>query len=83
MRLVVVPAFVLVLLRFSGIASLAPNGRDVLLITFLACITPSASTITNMAVVYEKDADYASAINVATTICCIVTMPLMVLLYTL
>ncbi len=83
MRLLVVPAFVLVLLRFTGIANLAPNGRDVLLITFLACITPSASTITNMAVVYEKDADYASAINVATTLCCIVTMPLMVMLYTL
>jgi len=83
MRLIVVPAFVLVLLRFTGIAELAPNGRDVLLITFLACITPSASTITNMAVVYDRDADYASAINVATTLCCIVTMPLMVMLYTL
>ena len=83
MRLIVVPAFVLVLLRFSGIANLVSNGRDVLLITFLASITPSASTITNMSVVYERDADYASAINVATTLCCIVTMPLMVMLYTL
>ena len=83
MRLIGVPLFVLALLRFSGIAGLAPNGRDVLLITFLACITPSASTITNMAVVYEKDADYASAINVATTLGCIITMPLLVALYML
>jgi len=83
MRLIGVPLFVLALLRFSGIAGLAPNGRDVLLITFLACITPSASTITNRAVVDEKDADYASAINVATTLGCIITMPLLVALYML
>ena len=82
MRLIAVPLFVFVILRFTGITELAPNGKDVLLITFLACMTPSASTITNMAVVYERDADYASAINVATTIGCIITMPLMVALYT-
>ena len=83
MRLVAVPLFVFVLLRFTGIDGLAPNGRDVLLITFLACMTPSASTITNMAVVYDRDADYASAINVATTLGCVITMPLMVALYTM
>lgn len=83
MRLIAVPAFTLVMLRFTGIANLAPNGRDVLLITFLASTTPSASTITNMAVVYDRDADYASAINVATTFGCVITMPIMVALYTL
>ena len=83
MRLIAVPLFVFAILRFTGIANLAPNGRDVLLITFLACMTPSASTITNMAVVYDRDADYASAINVATTLGCIITMPLMVALYTM
>lgn len=83
LRLIAVPMIMLVVLRFTGIANLAPNGRDVLLITFLACTTPSASTITNMAVVYDRDADYASAINVATTLGCIVTMPLLVMLYTL
>ena len=47
----------------------------------LAICTPSASTLTQMAQVYGKDADYASAINVVTTLLCIVTMPLMVALY--
>ena len=51
--------------------------------TFLATMTPSASTITNMSVVYGRDADYASAINVTTTLLCIITMPLMVALYTM
>ena len=32
---------------------------------------------------YGKDADYASAINVVTTLLCIFTMPLMVALYQL
>ena len=51
------------------------------MITLLAMTTPSASTVTQMAQVYGKDADYASAINVVTTLCCIFTMPLMVTLY--
>ena len=49
--------------------------------SLLAICTPSASTLTQMAQVYGKDADYASAINVVTTLLCIVTMPLMVALY--
>lgn len=51
------------------------------MITLIACITPSASTITQMAQIYGQNADYASAINVITTILCIVTMPVLVLLY--
>ena len=52
-----------------------------LLIVFLAVITPSASTITQMCQVYGNDSQYASAINVMTTLFSIVTMPLMVLLF--
>ena len=47
----------------------------------LAVITPSASTITQMCQVYGNDSQYASAINVMTTLFSIVTMPLMVLLF--
>ena len=54
-----------------------------LLVSLLATCTPSASTITQMAQIYGKDADYASAINVVTTLLCIFTMPLMVALYQL
>jgi len=83
LRLIAVPLITLAFLKFSGIASLVPGGKDVLLITFLATSTPSASTITNLTQIYGKNADYASAINVATTLLCIVTMPVMVMLYTL
>ena len=81
LRLIVFPLFVLVFLKFSGIAGLVENGRQILLITFMATITPAASTITQMAQIYGRDADYASAINVVTTLTCMVTMPIMVMLY--
>ena len=38
-----------------------------MLIVFLAVITPSASTVTQMCQVYGNDSRYASAINVVTT----------------
>ena len=81
LRLVGIPLIGIVLLKYSGLAALVPEGRTILLVTLLAICTPSASTLTQMAQVYGKDADYASAINVVTTLLCVVTMPLMVALY--
>ena len=83
LRLIVFPMFVLVFLKFSGMQGLVENGFEILLITFLASIAPSASTITQVSQIYGKDADYASAINVVTTLSCMLTMPLMVMLYQL
>ena len=83
LRLVVIPLLMLIFLKFSGIAQIVPGGKEVLLVTFLAVITPSASTITQLAQVYGQDADYAGSINVLTTILCIITMPVMVALYQL
>lgn len=80
-RLIGFPLLNIILLKVSGLAGMVPAGETILLITLLATITPSASTITQMSQVYGKDADYASAINVATTLLCIVTMPLMVMIY--
>lgn len=82
-RLIVIPLLVLAFLKFSGIARIIPNGGEVLLVTFLAVITPSASSITQLAQMYGQDADYAGSINVLTTILCIITMPVMVALYQL
>ena len=82
-RLIVIPMLTLAFLKFSGMAQMVPNGGEVLLVTFLAVITPSASTITQLAQMYDHDADYAGSINVLTTILCIITMPSMVALYQL
>lgn len=81
LRLIVVPISVMALLKLSGIANLVPGGKQVLLVTFLAVTTPSATTLTQFAQVYDRDAKYACAINVLTTLLCIVTIPVMVTLY--
>lgn len=81
LRLIVVPAIALVLIKFSYLASLSSNGPKIMLIVFLAIITPSASTVTQMCQVYRNDSQYASAINVVTTLLAIITMPLMVMLF--
>ena len=81
LRLISVPLLSLILLKFSHLASLSAHGNQIMLIVFLAVITPSASTVTQMCQVYGNDSRYASAINVVTTLFSIVTMPLMVMLF--
>jgi predicted permease len=80
LRLIVVPLLVLLLLKGT---TLSRYGDGALLVTFLATTTPPASTLTSMSLVYGADAEYASSINVVTTLCGIVTMPIMVFLYTI
>ena len=82
LRMIVIPLIALALIKLSRIAALSSDAPKIMLIVFLAMITPSASTVTQICQVYGNDAKYASAINVVTTLCAIVTMPLMVLLYT-
>lgn len=80
-RLLFYPLIAVVFLKFSGLAGLVVNGETILLISLLGTITPPASSVTQMALVYGKDADYASAICVVSTLLCIITMPLMVMIY--
>ena len=81
LRLVAIPVFSLVLIKLSHLAAFSPDGTKIMLIVFLAIITPSASTVTQMCQVYGNDSRYASAINVVTTLFSVITMPLMVLLF--
>ena len=81
LRLIAVPLMALVLLKLSHLADLSADGPTLILIVFLAVITPSASTVTQMCQVYDNDSRYASTISVLTTFGAIVTMPLMVLVF--
>lgn len=83
LRLVLLPLPALLLVKFSGMASLVPDGETVLLIVLMASATPTAGMITQMSQVYGQDADYASAINVVSTLMCIFTLPVVVALYQL
>lgn len=81
LRMLLVPLISLILIKISHMAYLSADAPKIMLIVFLAVITPSASTVTQMCQVYGNDSRYASAINVVTTLCAVVTMPVMVLLY--
>ena len=81
LRLILLPLVVLCILKYSGLASLVPSGESILMISLLAASAPAAANVTQIAQVYGHGGDYAGAINVITTLLCIGTMPLMVLLY--
>ena len=80
-RLIIVPVIALFLIKCSQLSTFSSNGNKLMMIVFLAIITPSASTITQMCQVYGNDLQYASAINVVTTLFAIVSMPAMVILF--
>ena len=81
LRLLVYPLLLLVLVRVMHVTGMVADGKNILLTVFLACITPACATVTSMAQLYDKDAAKSSVLYVLTTICSIVTMPIMIGLY--
>ena len=79
-RMVVYPLIILVALKLLSLIPVV-NAEKILLISFLASITPAASTVMQFAQIHDHDAEYATSINILTTIVCIVTMPLFVMLF--
>lgn len=80
-RLVICPVVIMFLLK--GILSIVriPDIDTVVLISYLASITPTASTIMQFSQIYGKDSYYATAINAITTVGCIITMPLLIMFF--
>ena len=80
-RLVIEPIIALAVIILLGMKNWHPQAENIILITYMAAITPCASTITQMCQVYGNDSKYASAINVMTTLLAVVTMPVFVYFY--
>ena len=80
-RLIVYPIIVLVALKCVQMGINVANEDKILLITYLASITPSASTVVQLAQVNNSNEEYAVSINIGTTLLCIATMPIFVALY--
>lgn len=80
-KLIIVPLLVIGVLKLCPLDKVIPDGDMIFFIVLLATITPTASATAQMAQIYGQDAEYANIMNLTTTICCIVTMPLMVMLY--
>ena len=83
LRLLVLPLITLFAFRASGLAGWVKDGNTILLISFLAAAAPCASTVTQMSQLYGHNGEYASLINVVSTLLCVVTMPVMVFLFQL
>ena len=81
LRLMLIPLILLVFVKISDIAHLGGHSDTVVLISFLATVSPAASTVTQMAMVYGQNARKASAIYGITTLLCVITMPMMIALY--
>lgn len=81
LRLMAFPCLIILLFRFSGIFRLHSQAREILLVSLLAASAPAAASVTQFAQIYRRDYELASSINVCTVIFCIVTMPLVIMLY--
>ena len=83
LRLIIAPLLFIAFLRLTNFGASMPNADTILLISLLASSSAAAATITQMELIYGTDAEYACSINILTTLLCIITMPLIVLVYQL
>ena len=80
-KMIVTPLIVVLIMKYSGYARLSAQGETIVFISLLATMTPTATTITQMAQLYEQNVGQATAINTITTLMCIATMPLLTMIY--
>lgn len=83
LRMIFCPAIFMIILKLTQVELWMVDGQKLALTIFLAATSPAATTITQFAQLYDRDAQYAGAINIVSTLSCIVTMPLFVFLYEL
>ena len=81
LRLLLLPVICMLLLYMTGLIRRHPELRDVSMIILLGAAAPTGSMVVQLAVVYGKNATKASFYNVMSTILCVVTMPLIILLF--
>ena len=82
-RLILCPLVFIGIIALTGLRKLGGDVEAVLLITVMAAGAPAATMISQFANLYgtKEDAANTNALNVMTTLLCIVTMPLMIMLY--
>lgn len=83
MRNIICPMVMLLLIKLVLPVIHIADAESILLVTFLATMTPSASMIMQLAQVYNTEVKYSVAINIITTVVCVATMPVFVYLYSM
>ena len=82
-RLIVMPVSLLLLILASGILTRHPELTPVFRVCFIALSTPPGATVSQLAVLYDKKAYESSVYSVLSMALCIVTMPLMLMVFQL
>jgi predicted permease len=82
-RLVVYPAAAVLVLCFCGVFRLHPQSREIITVVALTAGAPAAVMVTQFTQMYrtEGEAQFASAVNIMTSVLCLATMPLISWLY--
>ena len=82
-RLLLYPAAAMLLLCFCGIFRLHPQAREIITVVVLASGAPAAVMVTQFSQMYrsEEDAQFSGAVNILSSLLCLVTMPLLAWLY--
>ena len=82
-RLVVYPAAAVIVLCFCGVFRLHPQAREIITVVALTAGAPAAVMVTQFTQMYrtEGEAQFASAVNIMTSVLCLATMPLISWLY--
>lgn len=82
LRLIVYPLMMILVLKITGLYRFTSTPM-VMMITLLAASAPSATTVTNLAQVYDSEPENAATINIIGMVGCIITIPVINLLYQL
>ena len=82
-RLIVMPVSLLFLFLATGILTRHPELTPVFRVCFIALSTPPGATVSQLAVLYDKKAYESSVYSVLSMALCILTMPLMLMVFQL
>ncbi len=84
-RLLLYPLAAMLALCMSGIFRLHPQAREIVTVVVLAAGAPAAVMVTQFSQMYRsaQDAQFASAVNILSSLLCLVTLPLLSWLYQL
>lgn len=80
-RLIIYPGIVIVIVLVSGYLRHYPDDASILQISMFAVTAPPAAIVSQLAVMYKKDAISASIYNVLSIVLCILTMPIMTAIF--
>lgn len=78
LRLIALPLLLILFFKFTGLAYIVANGKELLTVVLIAAFAPVAAAVAMFAQLFDKNPEYASRLTGVSTMLSIATMPLMV-----